>query len=62
MEEVKGGCVSIKKSMDKRKYRVQTAIMNFKGRLLKVGEKLECHRAHVGTFLSVCWEVTVVAA
>lgn len=36
--------------------------MNFKGRLLKVREKPECHRAHVGTFLSVCWEVTVVAA
>lgn len=52
----------MKKGLDKRKYRVQIAVMIFKGRLLKVGETLECHRAHVGTFLSVHWKVTVVVA
>lgn len=56
------GVCSLKKSMDKRKYRVQIALMNFKGRLLKVEGKLQCHRACVRTFPAGRLEVTVVVA
>lgn len=56
------GCASVKKSMDKRKYQAQIAVMIFKGRLSKVEEQLECPRAHcLGTCLSVCLDVTVLA-
>lgn len=36
--------------------------MNVKGRLSEVGQELQGHRAHVGVFLPVCLEGTVVVA